>query len=79
MASTTGRAKPYPVTSNTAFMYINDGIRCNAIAPGGIKSEIAASMGIPNPRGYDRVKKVLGAAPPPGETEQIASAAPECD
>jgi len=29
-------------------MYINDGIRCNAIAPGGIKSEIAASMGIPN-------------------------------
>ena len=56
-------------------MYMNEGIRCNAIAPGGIKSEIAASMGVPNPKGYDRVKKVLSAAPPPGEAEQIASAA----
>ena len=63
------------LTKNTAFMYLEDGIRCNAIAPGGIKSEISASMGMPNMKGYDRVKKVLAAAPPPGETEQIAKAA----
>ena len=69
------KAAVISLTRNTAFMYMNEGIRCNAIAPGGIKSEIASSMGIPNPKGYDRVKKVLGAAPPPGETEQIASAA----
>ena len=42
---------------------------------GDVKNEIASSMGIPNPKGYDRVKRVLGTAPPPGETEQIASAA----
>ena len=69
------KAAVISLTRNTAFMYMNEGIRCNAIAPGGIKSEIAASMGVPNPKGYDRVKKVLGAAPPPGEAEQIASAA----
>ena len=63
------------LTKNTAFMYMEQGIRCNAIAPGGIKSEISTSMGIPNMNGYGRVKKVLEAAPAPGETEQIASAA----
>lgn len=63
------------LTKNTAFMYMEEGIRVNAIAPGGIRSEIAASMGVPNPRGYERVKRVLAAAPPPGETEQIAKAA----
>ena len=63
------------LTKNTAFMYMEEGIRVNAIAPGGIRSEIASSMGIPNPRGYERVKRVLAAAPPPGETEQIAKAA----
>ena len=63
------------LTKNTAFMYMNEGIRCNAIAPGGIQSEIASSMGIPNPRGYDRVKKILGAAPAPGSAEHIAKAA----
>lgn len=63
------------LTKNTAFMYMDEGIRCNAIAPGGINSEISTSMGVPNLKGYGRVKKVLGAAPPPGEAEQIASAA----
>ena len=63
------------LTKNTAYMYIPDGIRCNAIAPGGIATEIAASMGIPNPAGYNRVKNVLAAAPATGTPEQIASAA----
>ena len=56
-------------------MYLDKGIRCNAIAPGGIKSEISTSMGMPNMNGYGQVKRVLAAAPPPGETEQIAKAA----
>ena len=63
------------LTKNTAFMYLEKGIRCNAIAPGGIKSEISTSMGMPNMNGYGQVKRVLAAAPPPGETEQIAKAA----
>lgn len=63
------------MTRNTAFMYIPDHIRCNAIAPGGVQTEIANSMGIPNPTGYGRVQKVLEAAPAPGVPEDIARAA----
>lgn len=63
------------MTRNTAFMYIPDHIRCNAIAPGGIQTEIANSMGMPNPNGYARVQKVLAAAPQPGAPEDIAVAA----
>lgn len=63
------------LTKNTAYMYIPNGIRCNAIAPGGISTEIASSMGMPNMTGYGRVQNVLAAAPAPGIPEQIASAA----
>ncbi len=31
------------MTKNTAFMYLEQGIRCNAIAPGGIATEIAGA------------------------------------
>ena len=63
------------LTKNTAFMYMPEGIRCNAIAPGGIATEIATSMGMPNMAGYGRVKQVLASAPAPGSAENIASAA----
>lgn len=63
------------LTKNTAYMYLHDGIRANAIAPGGIASEIASSMGQPNPNGYGKIQPVLACAPEPGSTEQIASAA----
>lgn len=63
------------MTRNTAFMYIPEHIRCNAIAPGGIQTEIASSMGMPNQSGYARVQKVLATAPQPGKPEDIASAA----
>lgn len=69
------KAAVVSLTKNTAFMYIPDGIRCNAIAPGGIATEIATSMGMPNMAGYGRVQKVLAAAPEPGTAQQIANAA----
>jgi NAD(P)-dependent dehydrogenase (short-subunit alcohol dehydrogenase family) len=62
-------------TKNTAFMYMPQGIRCNAIAPGAISTEINSSMGKPNMEGYGRVKQVLAARPDLGSAEQIASAA----
>lgn len=34
------------LTKNTAFMYANKGIRCNAIAPGATATNISASMKI---------------------------------
>ncbi len=63
------------MTKNTAYMYIPDNIRCNAIAPGGIVTEIAGSMGIPNTAGYGRVKNILAAAPAQGAAADIANAA----
>ena len=63
------------ITRNTSFMYQNDNIRCNAIAPGGINTEIATSMGMPNMFGYGRVKNVLSCSPKPGSPQQIAQAA----
>lgn len=63
------------VTKNTAFMYMPDGIRCNAIAPGGIATEISSSMGQPNMNGYGRISKVLALAPEVGQAQDIANAA----
>ncbi len=63
------------LTRNTAFMYMPQKIRCNAIAPGGIVTEISSSMGMPNMAGYERVKKVMATAPELGQAEDIAAAA----
>ena len=63
------------LTRNTAFMYIPDGIRCNAIAPGGIKTEIGASIGTPNAAGFARIKNIMASAPEMGSSEQLAAAA----
>ena len=72
---TASKAAVVSLTRNTAYMYMPNGIRCNAIAPGGIATEISTSMGVPNMAGYGRVKNVLATAPAPGTPEQIASAA----
>ncbi|MCC8137515.1 MAG: glucose 1-dehydrogenase [Clostridiales bacterium] len=63
------------LTKNTAYMYMPDGIRCNAIAPGGISTEIGTSMGQPNMAGYARVQPVIACSPQPGTAEEIAAAA----
>lgn len=63
------------MSRNTAYMYKNEKIRCNIIAPGGIKTEIGAAMGRPNIDGYTRLSPVLGISPPQGEADDIAKAA----
>ena len=60
---------------HTAFVYRTEGIRSNAIAPGGINTEIAASMGMPDTDGYGRIQGVLGLMPGQGEGSDIANAA----
>ncbi len=69
------KAAVLSLTKNTAWMYMPDGIRCNAIAPGGISTEISASMGMPNMAGYGRLQAILSAAPAMGTAEEIAQAA----
>lgn len=60
---------------HTAFVYRNEKIRCNAIAPGGINTEIGASMGMPNGDGYGRIQGVQALMPGMGESDDISSAA----
>lgn len=63
------------VCKNVTFQYMEKNIRCNAISPGGISTEISNSMGIPNMTGFGNVKKLLGMAPKHGDAEEIANAA----
>ncbi len=63
------------LSKNTAYMYMKDGIRCNVIAPGGIATEIASAMGMPNMNGYSKLQGVLSLAPAPGQAADIANAA----
>jgi NAD(P)-dependent dehydrogenase (short-subunit alcohol dehydrogenase family) len=63
------------LTKNTAFMYAQKGIRCNAIAPGAVETNIAASMGQVNPSGYSRMQLTLPLNPRAGKPEEIAGLA----
>ncbi|MEK5389491.1 SDR family oxidoreductase [Margalitia sp. FSL K6-0131] len=63
------------LTKNTGYMYANKGIRCNAIAPGGVETNIAASMKNINEFGFDRTKAVQGVMPRTGKPEEIAKVA----
>ena len=63
------------MTRNTAYMYKGDDIRVNAIAPGGIATEIGATMGQPNVDGYTRLQGVLALSPEPGQATDIAQTA----
>jgi NAD(P)-dependent dehydrogenase (short-subunit alcohol dehydrogenase family) len=63
------------LTKNTAFMYAQKGIRCNAIAPGAVETNIAASMGQVNPFGYSRMQLTLPLNPRAGKPEEIAGLA----
>lgn len=74
-AYTASKAALVSMTKNTAFMYMPNKIRCNAIAPGAIASEISTSMGTPNMNGYGRANKLFAAAPEAGSCEEIANAA----
>lgn len=63
------------LTKNTGFQYADKGIRCNAIAPGGVNTNITASV---NNLHEDGVNKVMAGAafnPRTGEPEDIARVA----
>ena len=62
-------------TKSTGFMYANKGIRCNAIAPGAVKTNIQSSMTGINEFGVSRTKLALNTNPRHGDPEEIARAA----
>jgi NAD(P)-dependent dehydrogenase (short-subunit alcohol dehydrogenase family) len=62
------------LTKNIGFMYANKGIRCNAIAPGGVNTNIGKGMK-PHPFGYERCVSGAANMPRMGESEEIAKTA----
>lgn len=63
------------LTKNTGYMYAQKGIRCNAIAPGAVATNISASMKNINQFGMERTKVVQGVIPRVGQPEEIAQVA----
>ena len=63
------------LTKSTAFMYAKSGIRCNAIAPGGVKTNISSSMTNINAFGMEKQKPGFALMPRVGEPEEIATVA----
>ena len=62
-------------TKNVGFQYANKGIRVNAIAPGGVNTNIGTTMAEPDEFGMERATSGAGNNPRSGEPEEIASIA----
>ncbi|MGO4369755.1 SDR family oxidoreductase [Paenibacillus sp. 2TAB19] len=62
-------------TKNVGFQYANEGIRCNAIAPGGVITNISSTLTAPNEFGMGRAMAGMGINPRAGEPEEIAKVA----
>lgn len=62
------------LTKNTAYMYVDKGIRCNVICPGGVETEVMNSQTNISQMGIGRVMAGLDQAIPAGKSEDIASA-----
>ena len=62
------------VTRNTAFMYKEAGIRCNAISPGGVVTDIPLVMPPSDPFGFGRTSELLSFSGELAMPEDLADA-----
>lgn len=60
------------ITKNIGYQYAGLGIRCNAIAPGAVKTNIGSSITSPHPFGSERAMSGMSINPRAGEPEEIA-------
>lgn len=63
------------LTKNTAYLYANEGIRCNGIAPGAVETNIGQSMTNINDFGMGRTMLGMGLNPRTAQPEEIAKLA----
>jgi len=63
------------LTKNTGYMYAKEGIRCNAIAPGGVATNITSSITNFNQFGASRTQSVQAIMPRVGQPDEIAQVA----
>lgn len=62
-------------TKNVGFQYAGNGIRCNAIAPGGVNTNIGTTMSEPNEFGMQKAMSGAAGNPRSGESIEIAKVA----
>ncbi|MEF2966249.1 SDR family oxidoreductase [Paenibacillus sp. M1] len=62
-------------TKNTGYMYATEGIRCNGIAPGGVETNIGASMTGISQFGFGKQQLGMAINPRNGKPEEIAKVA----
>lgn len=62
------------LTENTAYMYVEKGIRCNVICPGGVDTEVMNGQTDISQMGMGRIMAGLDKAIPSGKPEDISSA-----
>ena len=74
-AYTTSKFAVVGLTKNVGFMYAPKGIRCNAICPGAVDTEISVGIKNPNMFGLSRVQLGMATNPRQGSPEEIAKAA----
>ncbi|WP_255248067.1 SDR family oxidoreductase [Paenibacillus sp. 7523-1] len=63
------------ITKNVGFQYAKLGIRCNAVAPGGVNTNIGTSLTNPNSFGAENVMAGSGIGIRLGEPEEVAKIA----
>lgn len=63
------------LTKNTAFMYADQNIRCNGIAPGAVATNIGASMTNLSENGFKRQQLGMAINPRVGQPDEIAQLA----
>jgi NAD(P)-dependent dehydrogenase (short-subunit alcohol dehydrogenase family) len=76
-AYTTSKHALIGLTKNTGYMYSKSGIRCNAIAPGGVNTSIGDTIDMSKitPLVNDRIMSGMALNPRMGEASEIANAA----
>jgi NAD(P)-dependent dehydrogenase (short-subunit alcohol dehydrogenase family) len=63
------------LTKNVGFQYFGSGIRCNAIAPGGVNTNIGKTIDNPNKMGMEKAMSGAANNPRMGEPMEIATVA----
>lgn len=74
-AYTTSKHAIVGLTKNVGFQYATSGIRCNAIAPGAVATNIGATIKDPSPFGAEKAGMGMGLNPRTGQPDEIAQAA----
>lgn len=62
------------MSKNIGFTYAQDGIRCNAVAPGSVGTEIGENVKEPDMKTLDKLMKGVEMLPVLGKPEELASA-----